>query len=141
MHFWFSLTSFFYNWSISLAVVQKMKIRLGYTVILFKKWFGLESKASQQKSVYLNSFVFNALFFYSRKTSEKFLVFWYFQGVEKGCIVSKWFKSSVSPPPLGLFFLLFLCRTENLIIQWMLESVLIEICHKFNFYYSGVGAS
>ena len=132
---------FFYNWSISLAVVQKMKIRLGYTVILFKKWFGLESKVSQQKSVYLNSFVFNALFLYSRKTSEKFLVFWYFQGVEKRCIVSKWFKSSVSPPPLGLFFLLFLCRTENLIIQWTLENVLIEICHEFNIYYSGIRAS
>ena len=43
--------------------------------------------------------------------------------------------------PIGLVFLLFLCRTENLIIQWALENVLIEICHVFNIYYSGIGAS
>ena len=41
----------------------------------------------------------------------------------------------------GLVFLLFLCRTENLIIQWALENVLIEICHIFNIYYSDIGAS
>ena len=28
---------------------------------------------------------------------------------------------------LGLVFLLFLCRTENLIIKWASENVLIEI--------------
>ena len=42
---------------------------------------------------------------------------------------------------LGLVFLLFLCRTENLIIQWASENVLIEIWHVFNIYYSGIGAS
>ena len=41
----------------------------------------------------------------------------------------------------GLVFSLFLCRTENLIIQRALENVLIEICHVFNIYYSGYGAS
>ena len=35
----------------------------------------------------------------------------------------------------------FLCRTENLIIQWALENELIETCHVFNIYYSGIGAS
>ena len=37
-------------------------------------------------------------------------------------------------------FLLFLCRTENLIIQWASENVLIEICHVLNVYYSGIEA-
>ena len=39
------------------------------------------------------------------------------------------------------FFLLLLCRTENLIIQWASENVLIEICPVFNIYYSGIGTS
>ena len=38
-----------------------------------------------------------------------------------------------------LIFLLLLCRTENLINQWALENVLIEICDEFNIYYSGIG--
>ena len=42
---------------------------------------------------------------------------------------------------IGLDFLLFLCRTENLIIQWASENVLTEIWHVFNIYYSGIGAS
>ena len=42
---------------------------------------------------------------------------------------------------IGLVFLLFLCRTENLIIQWVLENVLIETCHESKIYYSGIGAS
>ena len=41
----------------------------------------------------------------------------------------------------GLVFLLILCRTENLIIQWESENELIEICHVFNICYSGIGAS
>ena len=41
----------------------------------------------------------------------------------------------------GLVFLLFLCQTENVIIQWALENVLIEICHVFIIYYSGIGTS
>ena len=41
----------------------------------------------------------------------------------------------------GLVLLLFLCRTRNLIIQWVLENVLFEICHVFNIYYSGIEAS
>ena len=40
-----------------------------------------------------------------------------------------------------LVFLSFLRRTENLIIQWALENVLIEIDHAFNIYYSGIGAN
>ena len=32
----------------------------------------------------------------------------------------------------GLFFLLFLCRPGNLIIQWASENLLIEICYVFN---------
>ena len=38
-------------------------------------------------------------------------------------------------------FLLFLCQTENLIIQLKSENVLIEICHVFKIYYSVIGAS
>ena len=45
------------------------------------------------------------------------------------------------PSNSGLVFLLFLCRTENLIIQWVSENVLIEIWHVFSIYYSGIGAS
>ena len=52
------------------------------------------------------------------------------------------FSASKSSTSLGgPVFLLFLCWTENLIIQWALENVLIEICHEFNIYYSGIGAS
>ena len=36
----------------------------------------------------LNQFVPNAPFLYPMKTLEQ--VFWYFQGVEKGCIRNKW---------------------------------------------------
>ena len=50
-------------------------------------------------------------------------------------------KNSLSFLFWALFFLLFLRRTENLIIQWALENVLIEICHIFNIYYSDIGAS
>ena len=31
----------------------------------------------------------------------------------------------------GLVFLLFLCRMENLIIQWALENVMIVFCLTF----------
>ena len=37
-----------------------------------------------------NPFVPNAPFLYPLKTSEKFTVFWCFQGVEKGCIGNDW---------------------------------------------------
>ena len=50
-------------------------------------------------------------------------------------------KSSLSFLFWACFFLLFLRRTENLVIQWALENVLIEICHIFNIYYSDIGAS
>ena len=36
-------------------------------------------------------------------------------------------------------FLLFLCWTENLIILWASENVLVEIWHVFDIYYSGNG--
>ena len=39
----------------------------------------------------------------------------------------------------GVVFLLFLCQTENLIIQWALENVLIEICQVFIIYCSSIG--
>ena len=42
---------------------------------------------------------------------------------------------------LGLAFLLFLLRMENLIIQSAPENVLIEIWHVFNIYYSGIETS
>ena len=50
-------------------------------------------------------------------------------------------KSKARMRGTRLVFLLFLCGTENLTIQWASENVLIEICHVFNIYYSGVGAS
>ena len=40
----------------------------------------------------INSFVPNAPFLYSLKTSENRKAFWCFQGVEKGCIGSKWVR-------------------------------------------------
>ena len=40
----------------------------------------------------INSFVPNAPFLYSLKTSENRKAFWRFQGVEKGCIGSKWVR-------------------------------------------------
>ena len=38
----------------------------------------------------LNPFVPNALFLHPLKTSKNLTVFWYFQGVEKGCMGNKW---------------------------------------------------
>ena len=40
----------------------------------------------------VNLFVANAPFLYPFKASETRKVFWCFQGVEKGCIWSKWVK-------------------------------------------------
>ena len=42
----------------------------------------------------LNSFVPNVPFLYPMKTSEKHKVFWFFQGVEKGCIGNEWVNAS-----------------------------------------------
>ena len=39
---------------------------------------------------HINPFVPNASFLYPLKTLENLKVFWYFQGVEKGCIGNKW---------------------------------------------------
>ena len=41
----------------------------------------------------------------------------------------------------GLVFLLLFCWMENLIIQWVSQNVLTEICHVFNIYYSSIGTS
>ena len=41
-----------------------------------------------------NPFVPNAPFFYPLKTSENRKVFWYFQGVEIGCIGNEWMKQN-----------------------------------------------
>ena len=43
-------------------------------------------------STYFNPFVPNASYLYPLKTSENIKVFWCFQGVQKGCIESKWIK-------------------------------------------------
>ena len=40
-------------------------------------------------------FFLSATFLYPLKTSENLIVFWCFQGVEKGCIGNKWVKLSV----------------------------------------------
>ena len=45
---------------------------------------------------FLNAFVPNAPFLYPLKTSENRPVFWYFQGVEKGCIGDEWVKLVVN---------------------------------------------
>ena len=37
-----------------------------------------------------NSFVPNAPFLYHLKTSENLVLFWCFQGVEKGCVGNEW---------------------------------------------------
>ena len=46
----------------------------------------------RSRSCYINLFVPDAPFTYHLKTSENLTVFWYFQGVEKGCIENKWVK-------------------------------------------------
>ena len=43
---------------------------------------------------YINPCVLNAPFLYPLKTSENLKVFWYFPGVEKGCIGNEWVKVS-----------------------------------------------
>ena len=43
---------------------------------------------------YINPCVLNAPFLYPLKTSENLKVFWYFRGVEKGCIGNEWVKVS-----------------------------------------------
>ena len=42
-----------------------------------------------------NPFVPNAPFLYPLKTTENRKVFWYFQGVEKGCIGNEWVKKGI----------------------------------------------
>ena len=39
---------------------------------------------------FINPFLPNAHFLYPLKTSENLMVFWCFQGVEKGCIGNEW---------------------------------------------------
>ena len=64
-------------------------------------WFGwVESFAIQNPLLFfifasnnINPFVPNAPFLYLLKTSENLSVFWYFQGVEKGCIGNEWVNS------------------------------------------------
>ena len=46
--------------------------------------------------VCINPFVPNAPFLYTLKTSENLMVFWYFQGVEKGCMENKWVKTWIN---------------------------------------------
>ena len=56
-----------------------------------------------QSSYVYNSFVPSAPFPYPLKTSEKLTVFRYFQGVEKGCIWSKWVKGTIGRQHLSVF--------------------------------------
>ena len=51
---------------------------------VFKNWF-------RPILLIINPFVpTNASFFYPLKISENRMIFWCFQGVEKGCIGNKW---------------------------------------------------
>ena len=52
----------------------------------------------------INPFVPNAPFLYPLKTSKNHKVFWCFQGVEKGCIGSKWANDPTSSGPVKLIF-------------------------------------
>ena len=47
---------------------------------------------NQSRLIAINSFVPNASFLHLLKTSENRKVFWYFQGVEEGCIENEWVK-------------------------------------------------
>ena len=49
-----------------------------------------------------NAFVPNAPFLYPLKISENLTVFWYFQGVGKGCIGNEWVKTKLSSLKLML---------------------------------------
>ena len=46
---------------------------------------------------YINPFVPNAPFLYCLKTLENRKVFWYIQGVEKGCFENKWVNTTHTP--------------------------------------------
>ena len=55
----------------------------------FDFFFLLKKKFYCLLSIY-NPFAPNAPFLYSLTISEKHMVFWYFQGVKKGCIGNEW---------------------------------------------------
>ena len=46
------------------------------------------------KHLTFNPFDPNVPFLYSLKTSENRKIFWYFQGVEKGCTANEWVKNT-----------------------------------------------
>ena len=46
------------------------------------------------KHLTFNPFDPNVPFLYSLKTSENRKIFWYFQGVEKGCTANEWIKNT-----------------------------------------------
>ena len=66
---------------------SKKLLKIGYMLKIenvFKGYFQVS------ELFFLNAFVPNAPFLYPLKTSENRTVFWYFQGVEKGCIGNEW---------------------------------------------------
>ena len=86
---------------------NSLELRNKRSCVLFEwptKW------SSSVVSGKFNPFVPNASFVYPLKTSENLKVFWRFQGVEKGCIGSKWVNK-------GLTFIV-----HNALISSMKES-------------------
>ena len=59
----------------------KFKSANGLTKLTGKNYISLNSVQE-----FINPFFPNAPFLYPLKTSEKIMVYWCFQGVEKGCI-------------------------------------------------------
>ena len=99
-----------FTWAIEKSTWNKINMKKIYIVLLYsrtshpfsvnKNRRKLLSKAKLLKKLRLffriniNPFSPNVPFLYPLKTSENLNVFWYFQGVEKGCIGNKWVKET-----------------------------------------------
>ena len=67
----------------------------------------------------ISPFIPNAPFLYPLKTSENLKVFWWFQGVEKGCIGNKWVKG-------------FFSKCDQIcekLLAWMLSGLQMNNCN------------
>ena len=69
-----------------------------FVVVLAMRLTRATSKADYTVDVFINPFFPNAPFLYPLKTSKNLTVFWYFQGVEKGCIGNEWVNFCITLP-------------------------------------------
>ena len=89
----------------------------------------------------LNSFVPNAPFLYPLKTSEKWKVFYCFQGVEKWCIGKKWVNFHVLKFEKknfiykNTFLKFYICLNNNFLFLFNFEQLpSVKICWKIVFW-------